>query len=320
MRRAVVDVGSNSVLLTVCELFDGGWRELHWTSEVTGLGTDTKGTGLLREDAQERTLEAVKRAFETARAMGAECVAGATMAVRIATNAAGFLDRAERQGTPILILSGEDEAQLGLEAVMGDAEFRSHVRISVIDPGGHSTELTTAVRTDGGFGVEFRRSFHVGALGLREGTMGGDSPDRGARLRAVVEIDEAIMGVSSTGGVAVALGATPTNLASVRGAVGSLLALPHPQPPPRDTDIRGEGAMVHGQWLDYEEVSRAVEWMCEMPEAERRELPGLEKGREKTIHIGALILERFLNALRLDGCFVSTRGWRHAMLDRDELF
>jgi len=44
---------------------------------------------------------------------------------------------------------------------------------------------------------------------------------------------------------------------------------------------------------------------------------GLESGRERTIHIGALILERFLQSLHVEGCTVSTRGWRHALLERD---
>lgn len=302
-RRAVVDVGSNSVLLTVCQRTPDGWDELVWTSEVTGLGTDTKKTALLREDAQERTLSAIARAFAQARGHGADCVAAATMAVRIATNAGEFLASAERQGTPVVVISGEDEAQLGLEAVMNDPVFQSHQRVSVIDPGGHSTELTTAQRTPEGFDVVFRKSFPIGALGLRESTLGADAPDRAARLRAVVEIDD-LLGMQylpHQAGTAIALGATPTNLVSIRNA-------------------QAGGTEIHGQYLDYEEVSKAVAWMSDMTEAERAKIPGLEPGREKTIHIGALILERFLNSIHVLGCHVSTRGWRHALLDKDVYF
>jgi exopolyphosphatase / guanosine-5'-triphosphate,3'-diphosphate pyrophosphatase len=51
-----------------------------------------------------------------------------------------------------------------------------------------------------------------------------------------------------------------------------------------------------------------------MTDAERSQVAGIEPGREKTIHIGALILERFLYALRQERAVVSVRGWRHAML------
>lgn len=302
-KRAVIDVGSNSVLLTVCERTPNGWDEIEWSSVVTGLGTDTRRTGVLREDAQAKTLEAIGEAFTIAKTYGAPCVAAATMAVRIATNSSEFLARAERQGTPVLVISGDDEAQLGLEAVMSDPTFQSHQRVSVIDPGGHSTELTTAQRTPEGFEVVFRKSFPIGALGLRETTLGADAPDRAARLRAVVEIDDllALQYLPQQAGTAIALGATPTNLVSIRNA------------PMGKTD-------VHGEYLDYEEVSKAAAWLSDMPETKRAEVPGLEPGREKTIHIGALILERFLNSIHVLGCHVSTRGWRHALLDKDVYF
>jgi exopolyphosphatase/guanosine-5'-triphosphate,3'-diphosphate pyrophosphatase len=53
-----------------------------------------------------------------------------------------------------------------------------------------------------------------------------------------------------------------------------------------------------------------------MTDAERAALVGIEPGRERTIHIGALIVERALLALVAEAVYVSVRGWRHAMLDR----
>jgi exopolyphosphatase/guanosine-5'-triphosphate,3'-diphosphate pyrophosphatase len=227
------------------------------------------------------------------------------MALRIAKNADDFTEAAVRQGTPVQVITGDEEARLGLGAVMHDPIFAQHATITVIDPGGHSTELTTATRTNGDFKVSLQKSVPVGALGLRDGPMGADSPDRAARLKAVVEIDEAI-GLQfrpNEAGTAVALGATPTNLVTIRERITTW-----------------DGPRIHGQYLDYEEVSKAVAWMCEMSEADRANIVGLEKGREKTLHIGALILERFLSAIHVLGCYVSVRGWRHAMLDEDIYF
>jgi exopolyphosphatase/guanosine-5'-triphosphate,3'-diphosphate pyrophosphatase len=305
MRRAVVDVGSNSVLLVVAERTDGLWRTITETSEVTGLGTDTKATSLLRPDAQQRTLAAVLRAFNKASELSAHCTAAVTMAARIATNANEFLSAAREQGTPVVVLSGEEEARLGLLSVMNDPEFQSFERISVIDPGGQSTELTTAARTSVGFETLFSKSFPVGALALRDGPMGADSPDAAARFSASYSIDALIDTDFEPGfaGVAVGLGATATNLVTIRGSI-----------------TEWDAERVHGQRLTYEEVSRAAAWMSDMAEAERAKIVGLEAGREKTIHIGALILERFMNAIHVSECFVSTRGWRHALLDIDDLF
>jgi exopolyphosphatase / guanosine-5'-triphosphate,3'-diphosphate pyrophosphatase len=101
-------------------------------------------------------------------------------------------------------------------------------------------------------------------------------------------------------GTVVALGATPTNLVSIRDGLS-----------------RWEPDLVHGQWLDYEEVSKAVAMLCALDDAGRAAVVGIEPGRERTLHAGALILERFLQALHVLVCRVTVRGWRHALLERD---
>jgi exopolyphosphatase / guanosine-5'-triphosphate,3'-diphosphate pyrophosphatase len=298
VRKAVVDVGSNSVLLLVAELGPKGWQAVVETSEVTGLGAGTKASGLLSEEGMNSTLAAVRRAFDRAGGVGAETiVAAATMAARIASNTATFLDRARAQGTPVSVLSGEEEAELGLQSVISDPAFAAYSTVSIIDVGGHSTEVVTS---EGGH-IKFKKSFAVGTLGLRGSLLQDEAPDVMARMRAVHHIDEHL-GFSTrpgAGGHAVALGATATNLVTIREQMAEW------QP-----------ERVHGAYLDYEEISRAAGWLCGMTDAQRAALIGIEKGREGTIHIGALILERCLYALRLEGCSVSVRGWRHALLER----
>lgn len=303
MRRAVIDVGSNSVLLLVSELKDGVWAPVHETSDVTGLGEGTKSTGLLGPRGMEGTLAAIARAYSEARALGAESIrAAATMAARIASNTAEFLELASAQGTPVFVLSGEEEAELGFLAVAGDPTFAMHPVLSIIDVGGHSTELVAARRESGGWTMTFHKSFAIGTLGLRSGVLADESPSGLDLLRAAGQIDEALGAPLKPGdaGAAIALGATGTNLVTIRERM-----------------TVWEPDRVDGAWLGYDEVSHAVGWMSRMTDAERAAIVGIERGRERTIHIGSLILERFLFSLRADGCFVSVRGWRHAFLERD---
>jgi len=49
VRKAVIDVGSNSVLLAVEEQGEEGWKPIIERSDVTSLGEGTKETGLLSE-------------------------------------------------------------------------------------------------------------------------------------------------------------------------------------------------------------------------------------------------------------------------------
>ncbi|MCC7230941.1 MAG: hypothetical protein IT203_11160 [Fimbriimonadaceae bacterium] len=301
MRRAVIDVGSNSVLLVVAEQSSQGWNSIFEEIDVTALGEGTKSTKRLGEAGMAATLVALRRFYEKARELGAESVkAGVTMAARIAENTPDFLERARAQGTPIFVVSGEDEAELGFRAVADDPSFAAQKRISIIDPGGHSTELVTAERCRNGWKTLFQRSFPVGTLGLKSTHFPHERLNPVEILSASAAIDD-LIGMNylpGACGTAFVLGATGTNLVTIRERI-----------------VEWDPVAVHGAWLDYEEISKAFGAMAELDDRGRAAIVGLEPGREKTIHIGALILERFLFALRSSGCFVSVRGWRHALIE-----
>ncbi len=302
MRRAVVDVGSNSVLLLV-EHHDGTqWSTIFESTDVTSLGENTKRTGILSREGISKTLAALKTAFTKARELGVVDIrAAVTMAGRIARNSDDFIAAAASQGTPVFILSGDDEAELGFRAVASDPSLSKSPRISIIDVGGQSTELTTADMAAGGWNVRFRRSYPVGTLALLGSTLSDERPDGMARLRACREIDE-IVGLCylpGQGGRAIVLGATGTNLISIRERM-----------------VRWEPGRVNGATLTYEEISKESERLFSMTFAQRSQIVGIEKGRANTLPIGALILERYLFALREEKCAVSVRGWRHALLEQ----
>ena len=302
MIKAAIDVGSNSILLLVSELIDGQWVPLREISTVTALGEGTKETGLLNEARMSSTLEVLRNYQAVCDDMEVnECLIGGTMALRIAQNAKDFLSRADDQGTPVRVLTGDQEAELGFLAVANDPLFANDARLSIIDPGGHSTELMTADREpEGNWRIKFRQSFAVGALGLRGTIIPDETPDFAQRLNAMDQIDSLLSFdyLPGQSGRAVVLGATGTNLISIREGYNDWLP-----------------NLVHGQILDFEEISRAVGWLCDMTDAQRSQIVGLEKGREKTIHLGALILERFMQSIHVLEVTVSIRGWRHALIE-----
>lgn len=301
MIKAVIDVGSNSVLTTVSQWEGAQWNSVLESTEVTALGEGTKQTGVLSQAAMHRTLAAIKRGWEAALNAGAtDILAAATMAARIASNADEFQERGRLQGTPIEILSGELEAELGFRAVANDPIFAGASRITIIDPGGHSTELVTADRTPNGWVTRFRRSYPIGTLALLGEQLIDEVPDVRAQLNACRFIDDTIglVYLPQQCGEVATLGATGTNLITIREAMPEW-----------------DAARVHGQYLDYEEVSKAASWLSAMTVRERESIVGMEPGRERTLHAGAFILERFLHATRALGCRVSVRGWRHALLE-----
>lgn len=298
-----MDVGSNSVLLTVASLEQGTLVPVLETSEVTALGEGLRSSGVLAPEAIARTLAAVSRAFARATAAGAESVlALATMAARVAGNRDLLLANARAQGTPIHVLSGAAESKLSLLSVVHDPQFASIDRIWVVDVGGQSTEIAKAARAPAesqGFSIFQHQSFSIGTLALVGGVLDEESPSSGALLLASSEIDAAIgpREGSHFDAEAVVVGATGTNLVSIRDGLS-----------------QWEPGLVHGERLEYEEIARSVGWLSVLSLGDRASLRGIEPGRERTIHAGALILERCLFKLCCESCLVSVRGWRHAVL------
>lgn len=295
----MIDVGSNSLLLVVSEWNGEAWQELVETSEVTGFGRNVHETGSLCEEAIADCLNALSRAFAAARNLNVEPIAFATMAARIANNVNDFLRAASDAGTPVRILSADDEARFGMLAVCEDPIFASDTPLTIVDVGGHSTEIVSTILHEHRRHVVFQNSFAVGTLGVSALSPEMESPNGLDLLRGSVEIDDIFSNESfaKEPGKVVALGATATNLVSIKCAI-----------------VPWDASAVHSARLTFEEISKFAGDLSKMSLAERSKLPGLEPGRERTIHIGALILERALHALGAAECFVSAKGWRHAIL------
>lgn len=298
MRRAVVDVGSNAVVLAVAEPSQAGWTSVLDTSTVTALGDRLLPTQHLSDEGIKRTLRALKQAWTDARSYGAAVQAWGTMALRMAENAHEFLRLAEDQATPVRVLSGEDEARLGLLSVALDPTFVGE-RVSLVDVGGHSTELGTYNRAESH--ILFTKSVPIGTLVLRAYCEESGALSGLALVRARAAADDAI-GLVLPGGAdaLVAVGASATNLVTMMHKVE-----------------KWNPARVHGATLSYEQVSYFVSRLAPMTDDERAAIVGLEKGREFTIHLGALMLERCMHAFHAESLHVSVRGWRHAILERD---
>jgi exopolyphosphatase/guanosine-5'-triphosphate,3'-diphosphate pyrophosphatase len=301
VRKAVIDVGSGSVVLLVAENSGGDWRPIATRSEVTLLGEDVNRTGKLKPERAAKTLHAIAESARIAREQGvSQPRAIGTAALRIAENSSEFLTAAREQGTPVSIMSATEEAHFAFLSVALDPKFRGEDRLTILDPGGHSTEVIQADRTAHGFEKTFQHSFDIGTLQLRGEILPQESPNPGQILTASTWIDDTI-GTHidpADARCVVVLGAPATDLICIRNRWATW-----------------DPVRVHGESLDFEEVGKAVGWLMRMTDAEREQVPGVEVGRGTTVHLGALILERFLNALASPGCYASVRGWRWGILD-----
>lgn len=157
MKIAVIDIGSNSVRLLMWA--DG--KSLYKRMRTTRLGEGLNFSPYLREEAVERTAQAVADFVKTAREDGAEKVyAFATAAVRSSRNPSLFIGRVQALcGLSVEVLSGEREAEISLSGALRGKDG------AVIDVGGASTEVTARV----GGQVVYTHSANIGTVRILDG-------------------------------------------------------------------------------------------------------------------------------------------------------
>jgi exopolyphosphatase/guanosine-5'-triphosphate,3'-diphosphate pyrophosphatase len=300
-RVAAIDVGTNTVLLTVAERRGGALVPVVERAEITRLGRGVDRTGRLDPAAVAETVAVLARFAEEARALGAARIACvATSAARDAADGEAFFAAARgAAGLVPEVISGEEEARLVHRSAWKDFGAPGRA-LAVLDVGGGSTELTWGSGPDPGG----RRSFRIGAVRLTERVAPADPPSaadlaamhQGARA-ALSEVD-AIRGSGALAGARlVAVAGTVTTLAAVEQALPAY-----------------DAARVHGSALDAAALERLAARLAALPAAARAALPGMEPKRADVIVAGAIVVAE---AMRLGGfpaLTVSDRGVRWGLL------
>lgn len=146
MRRASIDIGSNSILLLAVELNQDGVivKELLNESFITSLGKDLDMTKEFHPESMKVTYEALheyKKKLDGINFKISEVIVTATEASRVSTNSREFFKKIKKElGFNIQIINSEGEAYytaLGVVSSLGSTSSK----ITVMDIGGASTEL-----------------------------------------------------------------------------------------------------------------------------------------------------------------------------------
>lgn len=143
MKRASIDIGSNSILLLAADIQDHKISsELINLSEVTALGKDLDKNSKFIQSSMDDSFAALKKYKNELEKIGLtaeETIVTATEASRVATNSAEFYSRIKDElGFKVSIISANGEAHY---SALG-AALDIHEKHSVImDIGGASTEL-----------------------------------------------------------------------------------------------------------------------------------------------------------------------------------
>jgi exopolyphosphatase/guanosine-5'-triphosphate,3'-diphosphate pyrophosphatase len=296
---AVIDVGSNSVLVLCVSLAQRGMRVVDEGLAITRLGAGLRAGGRLDPAARERTKSTVVGFAARARAAGATHVwAFATGAARAAADGQEFARELARAAqVPVEILSGTREAHLAYAAVARG--LRVAGPMLVIDIGGRTTELTLGA----GERIDDAVSLELGALALTEAHLRGDPPTSRELESAAAAADAAL----ATTDIPAQARTRAARLAASGGTATALAAL--------DLGLAAwDARRVHGHVLATETLHALALRLATMPLAERTRLPALDPGRAAILPAGALVLERVARAAGVRELWVSDHGVRHGYL------
>jgi len=315
VRRAVIDVGTNSVKLLVADVTGREVRPVLEESEQTRLGRNFYETHWLQPHAIVSTADAVAAfAKEAGRQKAAAIRVIATSAARDATNADELSAAIARvTGFRLEIISGEQEAECAFRGVSTDPALAG-LPLLILDVGGGSTEF---ILGSGGH-TRFQRSYPFGTVRLMEELPHSDPPTAGelSRCRQWLgdfldrevwrELDPALHREDETDWQE--RGVSRHNFDPVRlvgtGGTTSILSCMQARLE------RFDRARIEATRLDLKQVRAQMEHLWKLPLATRKKIVGLPPDRADVILYGVAIYEAVMERFHFTELRVSTRGLR----------
>ena len=305
VRRAVIDVGTNSVKLLVADVAGRDVRPVHEESRQTRLGRGFYETRRLRPEAIACTAEAIWDFAKTAREKDSASIrVFATSAARDAVNPADLTDTILRaSGLKTEIISGAREAEWVFQGVTTDPELARHPLL-LLDVGGGSAEFIVG----SGGKIHFAHSFPLGTVRLMERYPHSDPPTRAEfnacrewmkdflRTEVGPKLEPVLRRKKSSGeSLLVGTGGTTSILARIEKKLE-----------------RFDREEIEATRLSLAKVQAHRRRLWSLPLAGRKEIHGLPKLRADVILTGVLIYETVMQEFHFNELRVSTRGLRFA--------
>lgn len=304
MLLAGIDIGTLTCRLLIAEVTsDFSMTEIESDRQILRLGEGVDQRRCLGAAAMSRV---VKTLCEWRDRMQTYPLAGtvvvATSAVREASNREEFLTYVRgNTGFEVEILSGEEEARrtlLGIESGL-PAEVDGFLGVDI---GGGSTEFMRAHHTRLTEQPHVY-SLDVGVVRLTEREFHTDDPPSEQAVSAAeriiqTELDKIRAPLGNLSGV---------TLVGTAGTITTLAAMAQKL-------THYESARIHNYRLSLKKIQELERELQIRTRSDRRDMPGLETGREDVIVAGTVILRKVMQIIGFQECLVSDYGLREGIL------
>lgn len=300
MRQAVIDIGTNSVLMVIAEVSNTtGLHVLRDEAKITRLGDGIWHNNMISEPALQRTVDTLQEYLRICRDLHVDAVdVIGTEIFRRAGNSPDIQKKIHEQtGLKVKVLSGKEEALYTFRSALPESDENDKDYI-VIDIGGGSTEIIIGSLS----GQHFTWSLPLGAVVLTAEYLNNDPPKPSELREARKYIAEMICRLPpmKQEKSAIGIGGTITTLAAIN------LNLTEFDP----VKIESKSLTKNAVKFILNRFSSRLAGSAR----ERLSIPGMEKGREDIIIAGTAILLEFLNYYTLESIRVSTKGVRYGYL------
>lgn len=286
---AIVDIGSNSVRLVIYDSITRAPAVLHNEKAICAIGRNMVSNGRLNEEGIRSALAALARYRMLADAHRADVrEAVATAAARDSPNGNDFVSRAEAAwGSPIRILSGEEEARIAAEGVIAGIPKADGL---AADLGGGSLDMVPVREAQTGAPL----TFPFGPLRLMDLAKG----DRD-KAREIVD-----RGLEKSGRLAQVSGRT---LYAVGGAWRSFARVDM-------EETRYPLHVLHQYEIPRGRALKLARVMAQMSRKSLDRMGVISRRRAEALPYGAIVLERLLLSANLDRVVISAYGLREGLL------
>lgn len=304
-RRAVIDVGTNSVKLLVADVAGHEVQPVWEESKQTRLGRGFYETHRLQPEAIRATAQAVAEFARAATGCSAQSIRViATSAARDAVNSSELMSAIQTaSGLKMEIISGEQEAEFVFQGVTTDPAYVRQPLL-LLDVGGGSTEFILGA----GERKWFAQSFPLGTVRLLEKNPPSDPPtaeelarcrewvrdflEREVKPKLLHELHRLHEGKKL---VLVGTGGTTSILGRMEATLETY-----------------DRAQIEATRLSLERMHWHVELLWKLRLDQRKRIVGLPKNRADVILMGAVIFEAIMESFGFTELRISTRGLRFA--------
>ncbi|EQB62908.1 MAG: hypothetical protein RBG1_1C00001G0487 [candidate division Zixibacteria bacterium RBG-1] len=298
MRIAVIDLGTNTVLLTLAEIQKNrAIKSLLEAKETPRLGENVDKTKKISSASIRRVLKTIQDFQEKALKLKAEkIILMGTAALRGAKNTSYFKKLIQNKtGLKLEVISGKKEAELAFCGAIADFKHGSK-KFTSLDIGGGSTEVIVGTQKK----ILKLKSLNLGSLRFTERFLKNEKDgyfktlefinQKFSELKKNFRLKNSLL--IGSGGTITTLGALSLNLKKY------------------------ERDKIHGLVLPIPKINYLLEKLSNMSLAQRRRFMKIDPQRADIIIAGTAILQQFMEQFGFTDIIISDKSLRWGVLEQ----